>query len=258
MKSSIREIKDMGITVFGYSNDNPFSLYYPRYFWRHFCGNIPQYDITYVYRKSNFEDATKYGAKEVRLLRSYYIKERNYICDDNEKLADIPEVIFLGHYESDNRSEYIKSLLKEKINVGLPDNVDWRKCFKNSDYVVYLKDYLNNYNKMICSTKIPITFLSALNNDTYTRRCFEIPAAGAFLLCPYTDDMASLFENGKEAVFFKDKEEFVDMVKYYLTHEEERSEIAYAGRKRVITDGHEVADRARQIINDFIDIMRIK
>lgn len=255
-KSTIRKIKAMGITVFGYSNDNPFSTYYPRYFWRHFRENIPQFDITYVYRKSNIEDAKKYGAKETKLLKSYYIKERNYICEKSEKITGVPDVIFLGHYEADNREEYISALLNEGISVGLPDNDGWRRCFENHQNVVFLKDTLGKYNEMICSTKIPITFLSTLNNDTYTRRCFEIPAAGAFLICPYTEDMASMFENGKEAILFKDKEEFVDKIKYYLIHAEERDEIAKAGRRRLLKDGHEVADRARQIINDFDDIKR--
>lgn len=162
----------------------------------------------------------------------------------------------MGHYEADNREEYISALLNEGISVGLPDNDGWRRCFENHQNVVFLKDTLGKYNEMICSTKIPITFLSTLNNDTYTRRCFEIPAAGAFLICPYTEDMASMFENGKEAILFKDKEEFVDKIKYYLIHAEERDEIAKAGRRRLLKDGHEVADRARQIINDFDDIKR--
>ena len=47
-----------------------------------------------------------------------------------------------------------------------------------------------------------------------------------------------------------------DKIKYYLIHAEERDEIAKAGRRRLLKDGHEVADRARQIINDFDDIKR--
>ena len=47
-------------------------------------------------------------------------------------------------------------------------------------------------------------FFSRLNRDTYTRRCFEIPAAGTLMLCDYSDHAATLFAPGREADFFRD------------------------------------------------------
>ena len=96
-----------------------------------------------------------------------------------------------------------------------------------------------------------MVFLSKINHDTYTRRCFEIPAAGAFLFCPYTDDLASMFEEDKEIVFYHTKDDFVEKVIYYLEHDEERMCIATAGHERLLRDGHEVKDRAEQIIKDY-------
>jgi spore maturation protein CgeB len=100
------------------------------------------------------------------------------------------------------------------------------------------------------STKIALAFLSKLNADTYTRRCFEIPAAGAFMLAEYSDDLASLFAEGKEADYFRSPEEMMDKVRYYLRHETHRRRIASAGLSRVHLDGHEALDRARQIRDD--------
>ena len=49
------------------------------------------------------------------------------------------------------------------------------------------------YNRALCGARVALCFLSKLNGDTYTRRCFEIPAARTFILSEYSDDLASLF-----------------------------------------------------------------
>ncbi len=71
------------------------------------------------------------------------------------------------------------------------------------------------------------------------------------MLAPYTFDIASMYEDSIEAVLFHDKNDFVDKIKYYLNHEDERVKIAEAGYKRLISDGHEVKDRIREIISDW-------
>ena len=100
----------------------------------------------------------------------------------------------------------------------------------------------------ISGTKIALCFLSKLNEDTYTTRNFQIPAMRTFMLSEYTPDLASLYEEGKEAEFFRSQEELVDKVRYYLQHESEREEIARAGHRRVLADGHDVVSRARQFL----------
>lgn len=80
---------------------------------------------------------------------------------------------------------------------------------------------------IINKAKIAIVFLSHINYDSYTRRCFEIPAAKTLMIAPYNDEMASLFIDGKEAVFYHNAEEFVDKNMYYLSHDEERGFVVY-------------------------------
>ncbi|MBZ0310797.1 MAG: glycosyltransferase, partial [Anaerolineae bacterium] len=93
-----------------------------------------------------------------------------------------------------------------------------------------------------------------LNQDTYTRRNFEIPAMRTFLLSQYSDDLASLFKEGEEAEFFRSKEEMLDKIAYYLAHDEPRQRIAQRGYERV-RDGHDVQSRARQALQT-IDRLR--
>lgn len=245
---TIKKIKKMGSIVFSYNNDNPFSEYYPQYFWRHYKKSLPYCDMNYVYRHSNIQECIEYGSRRTDLLRSYYIKECNYPILKEDKIANIPDVIFLGHYENDNRREYLETLASSGIIVGLPGT--WEGKIDPGN-IVFLDNTGKDYNAILGSAKIALCFLATLNKDTYTRRCFEIPATKTMMLSVYTEDLASLFEPDKEVVYFKNKEELVDKVKYYLSHDEECKKIGQAGYDRLMKDGHEVKDRAKQIIDSY-------
>ncbi|MEI6553667.1 MAG: glycosyltransferase, partial [bacterium] len=108
-----------------------------------------------------------------------------------------------------------------------------------------------DYNLAINSAKIALVFLSKLNNDTYTRRVFEIIATKRLMVSVYTDDLNSLFENKKEAVYFNNKEDLVTKIKYYLNNESEYCSIVENGFNRLMSDGHEVQDRAQEILRIY-------
>ncbi|WP_130836638.1 glycosyltransferase family protein [Lachnoclostridium sp. Marseille-P6806] len=250
-----KRIHDMGICLVSYCNDNPFSDYFPSYFWRNYIRALPYCDINYGYRKENLEDIRKKTGRAGKLLRSYYIAGKNYPCMEKELLPDTPEVIFLGHYEDDYRKEYLEALREAGITVGLPKQ-EFSSWAEGKKGIILLEDTRRLYNNYLCSCKVPITFLSTLNRDTYTRRCFEIPAAGALLFSLYTEDLASLFDEDKEAVFFRGKQDFIQKLQYYLVHDEERKRIAEVGRQRILKDGHEVRDRAKQILRDVGELQQ--
>ena len=60
--------------------------------------------------------------------------------------------------------------------------------------------------------------------------------------------LMAVVEDGKEVVLYRNEQEFVEKVKYYLEHEDERLQIANAGYERVMRDGHEVCDRVKQVM----------
>ena len=91
-------------------------------------------------------------------------------------------------------------------------------------------------------------FLSKLNRDTYTRRCFEIPATKTFLLSEYSADLASIYQEGEEAEFFRDRREFIAKIIKYLADDAGRRTIAEAGYRRVHCDGHDVNTRMAEVV----------
>ena len=249
--NTIRSISKIGVYIATYCNDDPFSDFYPKYFWRNYIRSLKYCDYTYIYRESNRKDCYDNGSKNISLLKSYYIEDRNFKINNLEIEKEFPDVVFIGHYERDGRDEYIEALLKKGISVGISDTPAWKHRFLNESNLIFLYDSVDRYNEFINKAKICIVFLSSINRDTYTRRCFEIPAAETMMIAPYTEDLALMFKENEEAVFYNNKEDFVKKISFYLNNQNERDRIAKGGYRRIISDGHEVRNRLEQVLNDY-------
>lgn len=246
--TTIKKIRSYGAKIFMYNNDNPYAPYFPKYFWRNYIGGLKYADKGFVYRQQNVKDYQNSGCADVELLRSYYIKSRNYPLENVG--VSTPDVVFLGHHEKDERCEYIKALLDNGIKVGVMKK-NWEDFEPENPLLVKLADTHKYYNEMLNSAKIAIVFLSKINLDTYTRRCFEIPATKTLMVAPYTEEIAAMYEEGREVVFYRSKQEFVEKIQYYLEHEEEREKIAIAGYERLVREGHEIGDRVKQVMRAY-------
>ena len=135
----------------------------------------------------------------------------NFPIADTSQSPYRAQVSFIGHWEDDGRDQKIAALLEEPgLNVRL-----WGTLWEKSALYPELRKrlgliqplYQEAYNLAINSAEIALAFFSKLNNDTYTRRCFEIPVTGTMLLSEFTDDIAALFKEGVEAEFFRSSAE---------------------------------------------------
>ena len=91
------------------------------------------------------------------------------------------------------------------------------------------------YAKVVHSAKI---FLA---RDAYpdiyksmSNRIYIAIGNGAFYLTYYTNGLEEVFEPDRELVVFRDHDEMVQKVRYYLEHDDERRAIAQAGQARVL------------------------
>ncbi len=65
---------------------------------------------------------------------------------------------------------------------------------------------------------------------------FEAAATGRLLFTQYFDEMRRYFEYDTEIVGYRDEEELVSKLRYYIEHEEEAGRIARAGQRRCMRD----------------------
>lgn len=81
-------------------------------------------------------------------------------------------------------------------------------------------------------------------------RTFKIPLCWWFEI---SDDVACIrkyFEDGKEIIIAKDKDDWYEKINYYMNHPEARQKIIDAGRKKVLSK-HTYHNRVQQIIDIY-------
>lgn len=254
---TIRAIKAElpGVVVVGYNNDDPFAPSQPSYLWRHFLASVPEYDLVLAYRHRNLKEFVAVGAKRVELLRSWYVPGRNYpmAVTPDQQQSFACDVVFVGHFEPDSRLEYLEAIVQAGFRLRLFGPAKyWNQPLRNSEVLRHLAPvrmvWGEDYNRALCGAKVALCFLSKLNRDTYTRRCFEIPASGALLLSEHSDDLAGMYREGQEADYFRNKDEMLEKISLYVSDEGRRRAVAEAGHVRVRADGHDVESRMRQVI----------
>jgi len=248
--------------LIGYNNDDPFAPSQPKYLWRHFMAAIPHYDLMLAYRHANVEALRRAGANRVELMRSWYVADRNYPVEltqaDQSKFAT--DVVFVGHFEPDQRLDLLEEIVRQGFSLRIfgPTKY-WAKPLAESTVLRHLAPtqmvWGADYNRALCGAKVALCFLSKLNRDTYTRRCFEIPATKTLMLSEYSDDLTLLYSEGLEADYFRDKNELIAKIKHYVDSAADRSRIAQGGFNKVRSAGHDIDSRMK-IMLDRVENIR--
>lgn len=101
-------------------------------------------------------------------------------------------------------------------------------------------DYEKEMPHIFYSSRINLNMTSKTIESGIPLRVFDILSCGGFCLTNYQPEIAEYFEDGKELVMFSDPEDLLLKAEYYLTHEEERAQIAEAGYQRLCAE-HELS-----------------
>lgn len=81
-------------------------------------------------------------------------------------------------------------------------------------------------------------------------REFEAPMCGALYCTGFSDEIAEMFEPGKEILTYSSYPEMVEIIKYYLLHDTEANAIRKAGYKRALSD-HTYHIRFKQLFESI-------
>ena len=87
-------------------------------------------------------------------------------------------------------------------------------------------------------------------------RLYEATGVGTLLITDYKDNLGQLFEIGKEIVAYRSPEECLDLISYYLDHEQECKAIAKAGQERTLNE-HTYSQRMRELL-DIVERMLVR
>ena len=135
-----------------------------------------------------------------------------------------------------SQEEMIKIFFQSKINLNLTKssgNINFRALVS-----IFLKRELDGSLKFLSPKYWFPNFQSLLarKREQIKGRNFEIPGSGGFLLTSEADNLRDYYQDGKEIVIYKNTNDMIDKIKYYLEHNEEREAIARAGYERTLRE----------------------
>lgn len=94
-------------------------------------------------------------------------------------------------------------------------------------------DYVTEMPRVFRDSRINLNISLRSIRSGIPLRALDIMGAGGFLMSNYQPELAEYFEDGKELAMYGSAEELIDKTAYYLSHEEERRQIAKAGFGKV-------------------------
>lgn len=123
----------------------------------------------------------------------------------------------------------------------------------NRDYAI---PNLSNHGTVDYYQQMPLVFKqSRVNLNISLRsiksgiplRAFDIMGSGGFLLSNFQADYLDDFVPGEDFDYYESKEDFINKINYYLTHEDERIAIAKNGHDKVAA-AHTFRHRVREML----------
>ena len=155
----------------------------------------------------------------------------------------IYDVSFIGTY-STNREKVLSKLTMFNLNIW--GDSRWLKSSLKKN----VKGGRISQNKMkniIKKTKINLNIHNETNLAGANLRNFEITGCGGFLLTDYVKDFKNLFNNGKEIVWYKNDNELINIINFYLKNNKLREKIAENCYLKIVKT-HNYALRIKHIL----------
>lgn len=108
-------------------------------------------------------------------------------------------------------------------------------------------DYHKDMPKVFHQSKINLNFTIRNIRSGIPLRVWDVLGSGGFMLTNFQAELPTYFENGKDLVYFESIEDLLRKADYYMSHEEERKQIAINGNEKV-RKYHSYESRITQIL----------
>ncbi len=196
----------------------------------------------------------EYGNKNVKLLY--------FACDPNVQKPVVPsaddiklygsDIVFVGsHYPERERT--LSFLADMGLSIwgprwsSIPASSPLHKCIKGGtvDPSVWIKIF--NCSKIVLNIHAGFDGEKGSLAQQATCKVFEILACGSFEITDSSTDVNALFQTKRHLITYSSNSELKEHVIYYLSHENERKEIARNGYNEVIAK-HTYTQRMKEML----------
>ncbi len=258
--STVVELKKFAKLISWYPDHVDFTKSGSTYFYK----SIPLYDCHLAAISANVEPLLRWGAKRA----IYLTVSADASCHhpvlitegDRKKLG--ADVVFIGTYAKENRSEYLEKLCRDGYDIKIYGNswgrLPWNSCLRRKNRIVPGGVYCEDMARVLGASKIALAFMRKHNQEYVACRSWEIPLCGGFMLHERTEEAEKMLLAGKETDFFDSYEEMKEKIDYYLKHPELRERIAKAGRERILNGGELLDSIVKKLLEILMNEFGIK
>ena len=249
------------VTLVCRQDDNPFGLRsHEKGMWKYLIDAIPQYDLHLIKRQMDVDNFSKRGAQKTSFFYAGF--DANFFAPP---VDEFPKKYLLFSFiggNFDGRSKFFSDLIKlldtDKFFIaGQRWNrspLFWR--FKISIRSGWIEE--SKMSEIYQRSYACIGLFSTSNQDEFTGRAFQVAASGGVLLAPRSTVHSSLFEEGKEALFFDSVKECAEIIMRLVNDVEFGIQLGKNAIERSKTGGYSLDDRVKHALNEMAEISNEK
>jgi spore maturation protein CgeB len=217
------------------------------------------YDQVYVYDPVDVDVLSDYGIESNHLMDAY---DPYYYQNESIEQKEY-DVSFIGKWRTGQREEILREITQEfdDRNIGIwGGSWAWYNPFAQYKYRVKHRTFGNSIrnwnvepkraNEIYNTSKICLNIHCGQADQGLNMRTFETLAAGGFQLVDYLEILEDYFTVGEDIAVYRNVDELIETIEYYLENEDERREIAQNGHETV-RESHTFENRAREILDDI-------
>ena len=223
--------------------DGPISAYDRDFVYIHAYDHILYHSPAYSRDMGMKEKLLYCGAKKVDF---WPLGSFDAICDPSKTEMDILtgkrdiDIIFIGalHVNKMSMLSSLKKAFGRRLCfhglTSLKKNIYFNLKYGFPGWVTPLP--FTHYVPLYQRAKIGINIHNRGNYTVGSYRLFDLPANGVMQISDGGEYLKQFFFVGEEVVSYRNTDELIDKVQYYLAHDEERERIAINGFRRVRKD----------------------
>lgn len=102
--------------------------------------------------------------------------------------------------------------------------------------------------QILRNSKITLNHHGDIEPYANNHRLYEATGVGTLLITDWKENLHEMFEPYREVVAYRSPEECIELIKYYLEHDNERREIARAGQQRTLKE-HTYYRRMQELVD---------
>jgi spore maturation protein CgeB len=240
---SIQALQQHGL-VFVFFTDNPLDQHHTHSnAW--IRDGLPLWDAVFIWSQELAKRLTEKGVKNVFF---------HPFCSDvqyhfpQRKTHPIYDVAFIGNWDaSRKREQYLKSISDYQLVIWGSES--WITHCRETSIKGFCKGMCTyaEIPDILGSAKMGLNILRPQNERGHNIRTFEIPATGTLMLSERSQELLTLFEEDREAVYFSSPDELQKKVQYLLQNENLINSISEAGYSKAIK--HQVSHRTVELLD---------